>query len=332
MKIEQKIYRYFEGKLSETEKKDVEAWKNESEENLNIFNEIKKVFHSVDLLNEMNQYDSGVALKKVKRRTGRTGRMGNGWIYRVAAVIIISLLLGDIWLRFNSNVYEEETFQTLKVPEGMRSQIKLPDGTDVWLNSGSELMYSSLYLKGKRELKLMGEAYFKVFKDSKHPFVVSTGDVAVRVTGTEFNIENYRDEDEINVVLSEGSVEFISNNSTTKLSPGFGVVYNKSDKTHTKSKVETFRHSAWKDGMLVFMDDEMSRVAKDISRWFNVEIEINDDRLLKYIYTATFEKENLTEVMELLKLSAPIDYRVIKPKKNSDGSFTKQKLIIYRTK
>jgi ferric-dicitrate binding protein FerR (iron transport regulator) len=114
--------------------------------------------------------------------------------------------------------------------------------------------------------------------------------------------------------------------------PGQRALYDKENQKVITQAVDVDKYIAWRDGNLIFRDDAMEDVVKRLSRWFNVEIVINDPEINNYIYKATFKNENLVQVLNLLKLSAPIDYRVTDRKLLPDGNFTKQKVFLMKKK
>jgi ferric-dicitrate binding protein FerR (iron transport regulator) len=116
------------------------------------------------------------------------------------------------------------------------------------------------------------------------------------------------------------------------MQPGQRAVYLKESQTLSTEEVVLDKYSAWREGKLIFQDDSMGDVVKRLSRWFNVEIIIDDPELKEYIYKATFRNENLMQVLKLLKLSAPIDYRIIENRILPDGEFTKQKIYLTKKK
>ena len=109
-------------------------------------------------------------------------------------------------------------------------------------------------------------------------------------------------------------------------------IYEKEQQKVYTQEVNVEKYIAWRDGNLIFQDDSMEDVVKRLSRWFNVEITINDPEIKNYIYKATLRNENLVQVLNLLKLSAPIDYRITDRKVLKNGDFTKQKVFLMKKK
>jgi ferric-dicitrate binding protein FerR (iron transport regulator) len=211
----------------------------------------------------------------------------------------------------------------------------LADGTKVWLNSGSVLQFPNSFTGDLREVKLTGEAFFKVAKNEKQPFRVHAKNLHIDVLGTSFNVVSYDDEQQSEVVLVEGKVRLSIENDQQKkrfgiLLPGQRAVYEEDTYELQAKVVDVEKYISWRDGNLIFRDDKMEDVAKRLSRWYNVEIIINDSEIKSYEYKATFRNETLDQVLNLLKISAPIDFNIIENKLLPNGEYTKQKVYLMK--
>jgi|GEM_PF-188354 len=261
---------------------------------------------------------------------------------RVAAVIILPLLVYSIYLTsktFKTSLLGEKqvVWQTIKTPVGMQTDFFLPDGSHVWLNSGSVFKFPVLFARDKRQVELVGEAFFDVSKDPSHPFLVKAGKMNVEVKGTRFNIINYPDETHTELILESGSVRLFSGDyedhkTITLIKPGELAVLDNTHNQLSVSNVDVEKYTAWKEGKLIFRDDQMDEVVKKLNRWFNVEIVLQSSELKEYVYTATYRDETLPEILELLKISAPIKYNVIGRKRLPDNSYSKRKIVITKQK
>lgn len=232
---------------------------------------------------------------------------------------------------------EHIVMQTISSRQGMVSQFLLADGTRVWLNSGSELQFPTRFAGDKREVMLKGEAFFEVTKDKKQPFRVNANDLKIDVLGTSFDVISYSDDCNSEVILAKGKVDLSSENGEIKkqyglLKAGERAIYEKTKKSINIQSVDVDKYISWREGNLIFRDDCMKDVVDRLSRWFNVEIIVNDPEINRYIYKATFRNENLIQVLNLLKLSAPIDYRITHRSLLSNGEFTKQKIYLMKRK
>jgi ferric-dicitrate binding protein FerR (iron transport regulator) len=182
----------------------------------------------------------------------------------------------------------------------------------------------------KRDVKVEGEAFFDVRTDSLHPFTVKGKHGDVSVLGTRFNVRMWPDEDLTEVVLERGKVELKPNDSEEifEMLPGEMLVYNSEKRMLSRKKVDAKRYSAWIEGKLMLRGETMQELAREISRWFNVDVEVEDKSLTEYTFRATFEDEKLEEVLRLLKMTSPIEYEIIDNQQDNDGGFSKKRVII----
>ncbi|MCY1719665.1 FecR family protein [Prolixibacteraceae bacterium Z1-6] len=229
------------------------------------------------------------------------------WGLRVAAVIVLALLLCNIFqLKRATQNNLVETLQTISTPYGAKTNITLPDGSLVWLNSGSTLTYPTKFISN-RIITLEGEAFFDVEKNNS-PFIVSTNFGDVIVKGTSFNVKTLASDNTFETTLEEGVVVFDVKNSQNEvvLKPGEQVV--KTSKGFTIKNVDIKYFTSWKDGKLMFNKEPFPDFIKKLERWYNVKIVYNDPKLDELWYTGTIEMESISEVMEMISKAAPVSY------------------------
>lgn len=209
---------------------------------------------------------------------------------------------------------------------GSKSKITLPDGSTVHLNSGSILSYPAQFATDNRKVSIKGEAYFEVQKDPKHPFLVRTNGVTVRVLGTKFNVKSYPDEKTVETTLVSGKVELYANNKEINdknrlmvLAPNqqavFEVEKGKNDSMTSmvhNLNVDVKPIISWKDNRLMFRDEKFADLAQKLERWYNVDIKINDPKLQNTPFSGVFVKETVEQSLNALKLAAPFKYRMEK--------------------
>jgi transmembrane sensor len=255
---------------------------------------------------------------------------------KVAAILLLPLfIIGALVYSqlgiHGKSVADRQVSSKIYAPFGARVTFNLPDGTTGMLNSGSQLTYS-IPFSNHREVKLEGEGWFEVSKDEQHPFEINTGNATVKVLGTHFNVSAYPVENYIEVVLQQGKVEFQDNKDNKKVTmlPSERLVYQNG--VINKSVTDPRKYSAWTEGKLVFRGDLMAEVARRIERWYNVKIDIADKELEKYSFRATFEDDNLEEVLRLLSMTSPLRYQITPRKLLLDGTYEKERIIIYRKK
>jgi transmembrane sensor len=195
------------------------------------------------------------------------------------------------------------------------------------LNSGSILSYS-LPFNNNRQIALVGEAWFEVSHDAKHPFEITAGTSTVKVLGTKFNMCAYPTDHFVEVVLKEGKVEYLNTEISKKATiyPSERLVFQNGK--ISRSVIDPAKYNAWINGELVFKGDPMAEVARRIEYWYNVKIELQDKELEKYSFRATFKDDKLEEVLHFLSMTSPIKYQIMPRKLLSDGTYEKEKVII----
>lgn len=258
---------------------------------------------------------------------------------RVAAILLLPLVVMLV-LDVNNNSGKEQMSMTrMATPAGMQSQIELPDGSLVWLNSESEIYFSSTF-KGQKQrvVKLVGEGYFQVASDKRKPFIVSVEDgLEVRVTGTSFNLSAYKNEPQVSIALVEGSVTINRKiedvNSCVEMNPGEVGYYNKvTQKISVSNKMDLEPYIAWKDGKYMFENALFEAVLRTMERKYNVKYVIDDPDLLKYRITATFFDETLDEFLNIITTSSPIAYKIERPKKEGNANMYEKRIVILTKK
>lgn len=220
-------------------------------------------------------------------------------------------------LKYDPGYTEEPLFNELHIPHGKMFTLVLSDGTQVELNSGTHIRYPVKFSKeGAREISMSGEAYFKVSKDQKRPFIVKSGGMAIEVLGTEFNVSAYEEEHTISTVLVEGSVS-LSQVSDSKnkllLKPGHKGSWNRSEHTLSLDRVDdTQLYTSWLQGEIVFRDTPFSELLIKLERFYNVEIVNHNKELEGVAFDARYNRkvESIEEVMTALQIIVPFEYTV----------------------
>lgn len=208
----------------------------------------------------------------------------------------------------------ENQYNTLLVPYGKRSEIILADGTKVWLNSGSKLVYPSFFSGDKRQVFLIGEAIFEVSENKEIPFYVSTNDYTVKVLGTVFNISNYPDDSNTTTVLKSGHVQIdyqtkglFGAKKSFDIIPGTKVVYERDIQKISTSTVSVESYFSWREGILIFKNDPLDHILKKVSRYYNVEAVIENQVLRLGSFSGHLNlKDDISQVLEIINES--IDY------------------------
>lgn len=319
------------------------VWIESSEENRKYYDQIKNIWDASENRIEYANLDESKALKNTLKRIKQVPVRENFWFLwqRVAAILIIPLLIGSLlWMRSVSisqkKTSNEVVFNEVHAAFGTRSQLRLSDSSLVWLNSGSTLRYPVKFENNQRKVFLSGEAYFEVESDESKPFIVETRTLQIIATGTKFNVQEYYTQPVSEVMLLSGKITVNEcnnssedNSSISELKPNQFLSFNRETREKHIINEDVLRYVAWKDGRLVFRNDPLEKVLEKLSLMFNVEIDLQGEQLKNYRYHATFQDESLEEILKLLKISAPINFREIKRSPLPDGSFSKKRVIIF---
>tara|TARA_R100001369_G_scaffold89522_2_gene127223 strand:+ start:835 stop:1995 length:1161 start_codon:yes stop_codon:yes gene_type:complete len=217
----------------------------------------------------------------------------------------------------------ELVYNTLTVPNGKQFSIVLSDGSNVHLNSGSSIKYPINFIKGqKRQVFLTGEAFFDVAHDQEHAFVVNAQDLDIHVYGTKFNVSNYPEDRDTEVVLVEGSVGLResnlekADNAEVYLKPGYMGIYNRSDNHISQEEVNTSIYTSWMNGNLVFRNISFENIIQKLQRHYNVVIINNNEKLAHETFNATIETkhETIEQVFNYFNKVYQIEYKIIENK------------------
>ena len=266
------------------------------------------VDHDIPSKKILEQIRKNIRIKKLKRIC-----------FRVAAVLIPVVLIVGLYMQLNSKVdlFGTSEYEEVVVDKGERIQIMFQDGTKVYINSDSKLRYPKKFALNTREVYLEGEAYFVVAKNKNRPFIVNLSGPAIHVLGTSFNVQDYPENKDIVVCLDEGNINLtLPTEKKYPVKPGERLVYNKDNQQCTISKMNDMRRlSMWKQNVIVFKDTPLSEVIKILNRWYNVEFKVEDENVLKYVYTLTSDNTLLEKVLMDLEKIAPVKFEYNEDKK-----------------
>jgi transmembrane sensor len=251
------------------------------------------------------------------------------WTFRIAGLIMLPLVIFFAVESYKNSSAKKEAWVEIKAPAWTRAQFSLPDGTTGWLNSSSSLKYQGSF-NTDRQVTLNGEAFFDVYKDKKRPFAVNTTELNVKVLGTRFNIASYENEKNVEVVLEEGKI-ILENKKIDKSIPMENnelYVYDKRQSNYSTKTVDVQKYISWTAGRLVFRNDPLEVIAKRLERWYNIDVEVDVNQTEDFTWRATFVDEGLEEVLDMLKRSLPLNYKIENQYLKPDETYTKKKVII----
>ncbi|WP_413668276.1 FecR domain-containing protein [Mucilaginibacter sp. Mucisp86] len=201
-------------------------------------------------------------------------------------------------------------YNTLSTPRGGQFQVILPDGSHVWLNSASTIVYPTAFTGKTRAVKLQGEAYFEVAKNKHMPFVVTTNKLDVKVLGTHFNVTAYDDDAAITTTLLEGSVQLNKGTVKAMLTPGLqGVAFNNQQNIAVQ-KANMEQVMAWRNGYFAFEDTSIKDVMKIAARWYDVEVSYHGSVENKKFGGSISRYKNITELLDNMSESGGFHYQI----------------------
>lgn len=214
------------------------------------------------------------------------------------------------------NVPVRFAINTIQTPKGGKYQVRLPDGSKVWLNSASTLSYPTAFTGKERVVKLKGEAYFEIAPNKSLPFRVESDDQIVEVLGTHFNVNSYDNEDFTKTTLIEGSVKVILNTKsnisgkTRLLKPGEQSSINSSKSDIKIENVDTEKAIAWKNGYFKFKNTPIQEIMREVERWYDVEL-IYEGNMPTDEFTGFVSNEvNISAVLKILEQSGGVKFTV----------------------
>jgi ferric-dicitrate binding protein FerR (iron transport regulator) len=232
-------------------------------------------------------------------------------LMRVAAIMAIPIVSVFATLHI-SRLHEASTDRTLTVSaaEGQKANLTLPDGTKVWLNSGTTLSYSPDFNRRDRVVELDGEAYFDVAYDKRKMFSVNTEGMRINVFGTSFNVKNHDADRYASATLVHGSIEAITDNGAFMQQPNQRLVYDKRlNRTTPPIEVAVKDYTEWRNNILRFANESLAEIVSTLERHYNVDIIISDAELNNMRISGTMPNTGLKSIMEVLSLTSPILYK-----------------------
>ncbi len=280
----------------------------------------EELWVSSAVADDTQQYDVDQAFERFRKRTGldQSGRQSYKWYrtWSVAAVAIVLLGLITVTAYWQGSRQIQSNFSDIVVeaPLGSKTKLTLPDGSTVWLNAGSKMIYSQGFGVSDRRLAFQGEGYFEVEKNDEMPFLVQTHDVNVTVVGTKFNFRNYPEDEEAVVELLEGKVALenqLKEESVRYLSPNEKMVLHKAtgkmDITSAKVKEATL----WTENILLFDEDLLPDIVRELERSYHVQIEIENEDLKQTRFYGQFNQleQNIYEVLDMLVETGRLEYQ-----------------------
>lgn len=273
-----------------------------------FFNTGRPDVHSEGTIaNDVAPGKQGATLTLANGKKITLAEAANGQLAEEAGVVISKAADGQISYEIKGTETEPNKLNKLSTAKGETYQLRLPDGSLVWLNAASSLTYSaSLKERGLRRVKLEGEAYFQIAKDKLHPFIVESKGQEIEVLGTHFNVSAYTEDVVTKTSLLEGSIKI---NNSRILKPGEQVILSKSSEIKI-SEVDVEEAVAWKNGKFVFDYENLESVMRKLARWYDVEI-IYQGEVSQKTFSGTVSRfDNISKILEKITYTNNVHFKI----------------------
>jgi len=305
------ISRYFRGQLIDSEYELLINYL-QDKNNYSLFEKAKLDWENQPEIDELGYLNLNRLNYHInKQRTISTQRpiIRRLWIKytSVAAILVFGLLLGStvtLLISKNKTNAEQLVFET---PRGHKSLVKLPDGSEVWLNANSRLVYNS-FSSNRRQVELTGEAFFKVARNENAPFIVKTDECEIEVLGTTFNVMAYNDFGHKEITLLSGKVNVHTENAEHVLKPGQAMIM--TDHKIQVVDVNPNQATGWVVNKFEFKNITLSELMKRLENWYDVDIMLENNTGKEINFTGTFKnEETIWQVLDAIKIYTPISYK-----------------------
>ncbi|MDR2809029.1 MAG: FecR domain-containing protein [Tannerellaceae bacterium] len=229
---------------------------------------------------------------------------------RIAASLLIPLIFACI-----GYFYSENKFSSSSVPvvvhtgTGQKTDLRLPDGTQVWLNSASSLQYDNTYNQKERIVYLQGEAYFEVSKNEKKRFIVKTDELSIEAVGTSFNVEAYPEDNYIAATLKEGCIRVSNSYRSEWLLPNEKLTFLKNDRSFVKNTIPDAGQSIfWLHNLFVFEQERMEDIAKILERMYGIQIHFASEDLKNIRFSGKIRNTSLDSMLQMIAFVSSLRY------------------------
>lgn len=319
--IEDLMIRLFENDLDVSGRKELEEWISLSPENRKCFEEEQEIWFSAEDNEILSRYDKEKAFEVFRQRVAASSASNTHWRHlRVwmryaAGLVIIGVLVLTAFFYSRNRMASRFADVVIEAPRGGLAKLSLPDGSQVWLNSNSKIIYSQGFGITDRKLRLIGEGYFKVKRNQKLPFSISSGNLLIHDLGTQFNVRNYSSDAEAEITLTEGKVSFqdLRNIKTVYyLQPNQKAVIAKASGIVKLKNCDAVANSQWTTGQLIFDGQSMQYLIQTLERSYNVKINVMNPAVMRCHFYGDFLRhdQSLNEVLRALSSTGKFRYRI----------------------
>ena len=315
------ITRYLSGKMDKESFAELKRRSLESESNRKYVRNKLEVWFSSGVANTVVQFDKDKAFSLFKQRVAESEKRRKralrfSWktFMQVAAVALVLIIPFAAYWQGKQAVKQNFADMIVEAPMGAHTKLYLPDGTLVWLNAGSKIVYSQGFGVDDRRLRLEGEGYFEVTKNEELPFRIKTEELSLQVLGTKFNFRNYPDDEEVTVNLLEGKVALqngVREMPELYLIANEKMVLNKVTGQMVKSCARADKANVWINDELFFDEELLEDIAKKLMRSYNVKIEVTDSLRDKRFYGSFGISGNtIDKILDVMVSTRQMNYKI----------------------
>jgi len=333
------IVRYLDGIVDDSDSKKLEEWLAESNENRRALHSVSQIWKASEersqnaLIQELNleedwekisnhisktdEKEKTKRVLKFKRLRKRQQFFSN--LMKVAALVLVAVASGYLTLQYAPVQQEkayEPVFNEIQTSAAERASVELGDGSKVTLNAASKLIMPESFSQSSREVELHGQAFFDIKSDKNRPFRIQTRSGLIEVVGTSFDVRSYIDEEVIEVVVREGTVEVSQESDPSQkliVNEGYkGSILVAENKMKLVWTDDLDSYFAWMDGRLVFKKDPLHKVFRHIERIYDIEIIYtgSDETILEKEFSADLKTRSVAEVMNVIQMAMDIEFEI----------------------
>lgn len=298
------LLKYIDGTATQEEIAIVVQWIDSDEKNMQEYLLYRKAF-DVALWNSQNPQE------QIEEKESRKTKIFHLFKEVMKVAAMLAIILGSYHIIYSKWINPEESpiNQTIFTPEGQRAELTLSDGTKVWLNAKSTLIFPDKFSGDVRSVKLIGEAYFDVAHNKEKQFIVEAQDYKIKVLGTKFNVRSYPQIGIFETSLIEGSVQITSAYDVDELTMVPGDIIYSEKGALAKANIKDYDLLAWKDGLLSFKDMSFKEILDKLSLYYDVEFTIKNKDVLEQKYTGKFWiKDGVDQVLRVLQMYNKFSY------------------------
>jgi transmembrane sensor len=334
------LVRYLDNTMSESDSLMLEEWLEESNENRRILHSVDRIWKAAEdktqetLIKELNlekdwelvsgRIDKSNPEEKRERirnfRKLRKRHQLFSNLLKAAAILLVAVSSAMLTLKYapvqESGIVQAPVFNEIITKPGERATVELGDGTKVFLNADSKLIMPKTFSQNKREVELIGQAFFDVKSDRNRPFHIQTKNAVIEVLGTSFDVRSYQDEAEMKVAVRDGTVELRRHDDSENrliVNGGYrGTVSETKGLLAVELVDDPDLYFGWMDGRLIFRDTPIHEVISHIERWYDVSItyDLSDETIKNKRFTADLKTRSVREVLEVIQMSMNLGFEI----------------------